>query len=176
MAEPLALYLNSIHELFNAPEFDPFSPHPRSISGMDSIIEHVKPAFHEQPFAVTIFLPAAQITAELPEQVQWAVQQFSEQKISTMNHELESLRWRGVRALRSGLGILGLFLLLAALAGQAAFLPPWLSTLLSEALTIIGSVSLWHPAEMLLFDWSPYWHAKRVYRLIAALHIEIKAG
>ena len=81
MAEPLTLYLDDIHHLFNAPEFDLFSAQPRKVSGIDSIIEHVKLVRHEAPFEVTIILPAAQITPELPEQVRWAVKQFSEQKI-----------------------------------------------------------------------------------------------
>lgn len=177
MAEALALYLEEIDHLFNAPTFDLHSEYPRSVSGMDSIIQHLQPSTRRQEkFSVTIYLPAEQMSPELPERVRGAVQQFAAQKIDAMEHELAVLRWNGLRSLRVGLGILALFLALAALVTRANMLPFWLTNLTSQALTIIGSVSLWHPAEVLLFDWVPLARQKRIYQFIAGLEIEVKAG
>jgi hypothetical protein len=169
MAEALALYLDEIDHLFNAPPFDLHSAHPRSISGIDSIIQHLQPSTRRQEkFTVIIYLPAEQIAPELTEQVRGAMQQFTAQKIDAMEHELA--------VLRVGLGILALFLALAALVTRANSLPFWLTNLTSQALTIIGSVSLWHPAEAILFDWVPLARQKRIYQFIATLDFEVKAG
>lgn len=176
MAEALTIYLDGIDHLFNAPSFDLHSAHPRSISGIDSIIQYLQPSTRRQEkFSVTIYLPAEQITPELPERVRGAVQQFTAQKIDAMEHELAVLHWSGLRSLRVGLGILALFLALAALVTRANSLPFWLTNLTSQALTIIGSVSLWHPAEALLFDWVPLARQKRIYRFIQTLAFEVKA-
>lgn len=176
MADALTLYLDDIDHLFNAPPFNLHSAYPRSISGMDSIIQYLQPSTRRQEkFDVIISLPAEQITPELPERVREVVHQYAAQKIDEMEHELAVLRWSGLRSLRVGLGILALFLALAALVTRFNTLPFWLTNLTSQALTIIGSVSLWHPAEALLFDWVPLARQKRIYSFIQTLAFEVKA-
>jgi hypothetical protein len=176
MPHEITLHLNDVHHLFNAPEFDLFSPHPRSVSGIESIMQELKPMRLQTGDALhtSIVLPPEQITPDLPQQIRAAVARYTEQKIREMDGELASLRTRGFRALRTGMLFLGACLLLGALAERAEFLPHWLSSFLYNGFTIIGWVSLWHPAEAVLFDWAPYWLDKRLYRRIAAMEIEIK--
>lgn len=174
MTDEITLHMDDIRHLFNAPEFDPFSPNARSASGIDTIIESLKPRQLTRSLRAVVVLPAPQVTPDLPDQVRAAVARFTQQKIDEMDHELASLRWRGLKALQSGLILLAVCLLLATLTDQAEFLPDRLRTFLGEGLTIVGWVSLWHPAETLLFDWWSPWREKRLYRFIKTMDFDVK--
>jgi len=172
----ITLYLDDIQHLFNAPGFDLSAAHPRTVSGIDTIFAHMRLHLKQHDFKATLILPSEQITPDLAERVHAGLRIYARQKIEQADQELASRHILGTRSLLYGIGFLAVCLLIAVLAQQATFLPNWLSGLISNAFTIIGSVSLWHPAESFLFDWFPPTRDKLIYSRVEKMDIEIKAA
>jgi hypothetical protein len=170
------LHLGDIRHLFNAPEFDPFTAHPRDTSGLDWILEELKTIPKPDSIKITLYLPAEQITPELHTQLHTAIQRYCEMKTEQAVQDLDALRRQGLRELGYGSLFLLICLGLAVFAQEASFLPEWLGGFLFNGFTVIGWVSLWHPTEILLFELTPSLREKQLYQLIAEMATEIKAG
>lgn len=175
MQQEYTIHLDDVRHLFNAPEFDPFAPHPRDTSVLDWMLEELKTIPKPDSIRTTLYLPAEQVTPELTAQIHSALRRYCDVKIEQAVQDLDSQRRQGLRQLGYGSLFLLICLGLAVFAEQAAFLPDWLSGFLFNGFTVIGWVSLWHPTEILLFDLTPSRRDKSLYALIANMEIEIKA-
>jgi hypothetical protein len=81
----------------------------------------------------------------------------------------------GWRSLWNGLLFLGLCVLLASLFASdvLSWIPGFLRTVLSEGLTVIGWVALWHPVEAFLYDPIPLRRENGVYRRLQQMDIAV---
>jgi len=43
--------------------------------------------------------------------------------------------------------------------------------IIGESFLIVGWVAMWQPAEILLYDWWPFWQDIRIYKYIADIVI-----
>lgn len=171
----ITLYLTDIHDLFNAPEFDPFTDQDYTSSGVEQIITELKPESLNRPIHTTIFLPPDALAESTDQVIGAAIRRYCGARIYEAENELASLRWRGLKALQIGLIFLAVCLLLSALFGSLMALPPFLQTFLGEGFLIAGWVGLWHPIELLLYEWWPHWRTKRLYERIQEMKITIRA-
>jgi hypothetical protein len=85
-----------------------------------------------------------------------------------------SLRWQAIKATQTGLLVLTLALLGAAAADGAESLPDTLRSLISESLIIAGWVSMWHPAELILYAWWTPWRQIRIYERIQQMEVSVE--
>ena len=170
----LTLQLADVHELFTPPEADPFDEQVRFDSGLDRLIDDLKPTALVRQTRTTLVLPAAQIEVGLEDKVQAAVERYCQHKIKQNRRELSSLRWKGLKALQNGLIFLAACLLLSTAAENAEFLPEFLRRFLSEGLLIVGWVSLWHPVEVLLYEWWPPSRENQLYNRLQQMIVIIK--
>jgi hypothetical protein len=53
------------------------------------------------------------------------------------------------------------------------FLPEFIRDTFREGFTIIGWVGLWHPVEMVLYDWIPIVRANAIYKFIITMEINV---
>jgi hypothetical protein len=174
MMKPYTLYLDDIDHLFNTPDFNPRSAHPRERSGLDALILKLQLQNQPYPDALIIYLPPEQITPDILELTRGAIQRYATMKIDEGGEELVRLRRSGLRGLAYGTAFLMVCLFIAYLGQVAPGLSPALSGFIYNGFTIIGWVSLWHPTEGLLFDWFEPWRDRRLYRVIELMEIEIK--
>ena len=170
----VTLHLNDIHQLFVAPEFDPFEPDAVAQSGMDQLVDALKPSGLRDRLEAVVILPAEEVTADVAERIHSAVTRYCRFQIDENRRELASLRWQGVKSLQTGVIFLALCLLLSASIDGAEALPGTLRRLGSEGFLIAGWVSMWHPAELLLYAWWPYWRQMRVYEHIMGMDISVQ--
>lgn len=171
--QEFTLHLKDIYDLFTAPDYDPFGVHALDKSGLNYLAEQLKPRRLNHDLRLVIRLPGAIDTDLLP-RVQTAVARYTAARIHENRVELVSLRMQGFKALQTGLLFLGIMLFLSAAAGSAEFLAEGLRALFAEGFLIAGWVSIWHPAELLLYAWWPHWRAIRVYEKLHDMELVIE--
>jgi hypothetical protein len=157
------------------PDYDPFDATAREQSGMNELVEALKPTGLRDPLHTVLTLPANQVDAALADRVREAVTRYCRARIAENRNELASLRWQGLKSLQTGVLFLGLCLFLSAAVDGAEVIPDSLRRLGSEGFLIAGWVSMWHPAELLLYAWWPYWRQIRVYQHIMNMEMSVLA-
>jgi hypothetical protein len=170
----LILQLADVQELFAPPDFDPFDRQARFDSGIDRLIDDLKPTALIRKVRTTIVLPADRIEAGLENKIRGALERYCQHKIRQNQRELSSLRWKGVKALQNGLIFLAACLLLSTAAENGEFLPEFLRRFLGEGLLIVGWVSLWHPVEVLLYEWWSPSRENQLYNRLRQMDLIIK--
>lgn len=171
----ITLKLDRIKHLFQEPEFDPFVAQQDYSSGLDQIINELKPTSLSCKVRTTILLPEEGLADNLEQLTTEALQRYCTAKIEHITQDLASLRGQGIRALQRGLLFLALCLLLSSLFDGLENFPGLIRRFLSEGFLIAGWVSLWHPIELLLYEWGPYWRQKRIYKLIQDMELKVTA-
>ena len=167
--------LDDITHLFVAPDFDPFAAQAIYVSGIDLLITALRSKTLRKKTRVILLLPPDQISAGLEPKLQQAMNRYCAFKIQGDKSELASTLWQGTKALQSGVVFLAVCLTLAALIDQPSVLPTYLTTILSEGLTIVGWVSLWRPVELLLYEWWPTWRDRQIYQHITRADLVIRS-
>ena len=168
------LHLDNLGQFFSVPEPDPFVPHARFDPGIDTIIGELKPKALIRQVRTTIVLPPNQIKPDAETQLREALVQYCRHRIRQNRQDLISLRWQGIKALQNGLIFLGTCLLLSTLFENAEALQDWVRRLGSEGFLIAGWVSLWHPIEILLYEWWPFSRQIHMHESIMRMEIIFK--
>lgn len=172
-AYEVTLHLTDIRHLFTPPELDPLHGQVQTSSGMEQIMNELKPRSLARPVRTTIYLPKGRIPAQLPQECRRAVRAYCTVQIQQITNELASLRWQGLKALQSGIVFLAVCLLLSTLFDASTAMPDFLRRILGEGLLIVGWVSLWHPVELLLYEWWPHWRDRQLHERLRDMELEI---
>lgn len=169
----ITVKLDNIRHLFQKPEFDPFIVQNSSSSGIDQIVSKLKPKSLTRKVRTTILLPAHELSENVEQLTSEALHRYCSAKIDRIANDLASLRGQGIRALQRGLVFLAVCLVVSTLFDGLENLPGLLRRFLSEGFLIAGWVSLWHPIELLLYDWGPYWRKKQIYERIEDMELKV---
>lgn len=152
----ITLNLNDIRYLFQAPTPDPNLGRYSEDSGIDVIINELEPRSLRRPVHTTIVLPSDRIKPDMEADTLEAVRRYCDVQIRWVENEQTAVRRHGLRTLQTGLIFLAACLFLSAFFSRVGVLPDFLQTFLVEGFIIVGWVSLWHPVEILLYDWWPH--------------------
>jgi hypothetical protein len=174
MSQSYTLYLDDLSHLFNTPELDLRSAHPRETSGLEALFLQLQLQNQPYPDKLIICLPAEQIAPELTPKVKVAMDRYMDMKIEESAQQLVLLRRRGLRSLVYGITFLAICLVIAYIGANATWMPPWLGGFIYNGFSIIGWVSLWHPTEELLFNWYEPWRDRRLSRYVKTMALEIQ--
>ena len=167
----VTLHLDNLAQFFAVPEPDPFDPRARFASGLETIVNELKPKALIRKVRTTIALPSDQITPDAAARLREAVTRYCQYHIRQHRQDLISLRWQGIKALQNGAIFLGACLLLSTLFENAEILPEWLRRFGGEGFLIAGWVSLWHPIVILLYEWWPLSRQIHIYESIMRMDI-----
>jgi hypothetical protein len=170
----ITLRLDDIQHLFLAPELNPLAGQFRFISGMEEIVNELKPNPLGPQVHVTVWLPPDHFSDNIEQTAQEAIRKYCDARIHQITNELASLRRQGFKALQTGLIFLAGCLLLSTLFGQMETLPNFLRMFLREGFVIAGWVSLWQPTTILLFDWWTPQRDKRIYACLKDMELKIR--
>ncbi len=152
----ITLHLDNRAQFLAVSGPDPFDPRARFDSGLETVLSELKPTALIKKVRTTIVLPRDQITPDAEAQLRVAVTRYCQHHVTQTQRELISLRWQGLKALRNGLIFLSICLLLSTFFENAESLQEWLRRFAGEGFLIAGRVSLWHPIEILLYEWWPF--------------------
>lgn len=159
------LKLEDIRRLFVAPARDPFSAGGMAKPGIETLLDSLGSGPPRGGDSVRIELPPGKLEEARRMDPAGAVRRYCRSRIEECEGELAAMRRDGRRALWIGFGMITVCLTLAAAAGEASWMPRF-GKVCAESLTVLGWVSIWHPAEMLLFD---RWPLRRAIRALAVL-------
>ena len=171
----MTLRLDNLEQFFTVPEPDPFDPQARFETGLETILGELKSAALVRKVRTSIMLPPDQISLENESKLREALARYCRHHIYQIRQDLISLRWQGIKALQYGVVFLGLCLVLSTVFASAEVLPEWLRRFGGEGFLIAGWVSLWHPIEILLYEWWPLSRQIRIYESILNMEIIFKA-
>lgn len=192
--EQIVLPLRDLHDLFAAPEFDPFAEtfsSDRAATdaledtrseveelyepGLDYLLSRLRGSRLARRGRLVLRLPPGKLEPDLEGQVRRAIVRYCRHQILDTKRTLNELLWTGLKALQVGVLFLTVCLVLAAAIARWNAAPGSLGDFLTQGLTIVGWVSLWRPVEIFLYEWWPLWRAVRVYDYIARMDITIQA-
>jgi hypothetical protein len=169
------LRLADINHLFHQPEADPFAGAYDELSGMQQILEELEIIQSERPLRATIVLPRSQVNDHTAQLCQAAITRYCDARIRVVHKEVISLRKQGFASLRKGLVFLAIMMILSTVFNLTPWMPEWAKGLFGEGFLIAGWVGLWHPTELLLYEWLPHRRDKVQYQRIRAMPVTVVA-
>jgi hypothetical protein len=186
MANPsprdIVIRLESIDQLFNAPDVNPFSEEEVDVLGEPALLRAVRRLLSHRirnwdGVRLVLELPADQITPGLEQQTEQALRRYSNAKIEDNHLTIRLGRTRSLIGLGMVTGIsivvLGIaYLLFNTIWAGAA---QGVKTLVAASISVFVWVILWDPMEKLLFDWVQPHMENTILRRIQTLDIVIRS-
>ncbi|SHF90142.1 hypothetical protein SAMN02745157_3029 [Kaistia soli DSM 19436] len=170
-----ALYLTDVHHFFEAPALDPFKGDSISESGIDQLMDTMKARPRGAPKLqrIVLHLPPEDITPDLTARLKTAITTYCNVQKRLSRQRVRETRIEGQRALRIGFIAWAVCLLLSTLSEKLFSTYSMQGRLFGEGFLIAGWVSLWRPAELLLYDWWPFAREVKLYERIKAMDLAI---
>lgn len=180
-ARDIIIRLDSIDQLFNAPDLDPFSEEEVDVLGEPALLRAVRRLLAQrirnwEGMRLVLELPADQITPELEGQTQAALQRYSDAKVEDNHLTIRLSRTRSL----IGLGMVTIISFVVIGIAYLLFSTVWagtsdgVKTLVAACISVFVWVILWDPMEKLLFDWVQPHMENRILRRIPSLDIVIR--
>jgi hypothetical protein len=177
----LKFRLESIDQLFNAPDINPFSEEEVDVMGEPALLRAVKRLLAHNvknwdEMQLVLELPADQITPDLAKKTKEAISRYStakieENRIMIRLSRIRSLIGVGIVTLIS-LVIIGLFIFLFSTVFAKA--SDEVKTLVAACTSVFVWVAIWDPMEKLLFDWVQPHRENNILRKLTGLDIVIR--
>ena len=167
------LDLSDPRELFQPPEVDPLGGQPHGESGIERILNRIRPK-RDRPVRATLRLPAVAWAPDLEARVRAGLQQYSDIRIGQVTHDIASLKQEGLATLWRGMLFLALCMLGSRILGEPRFLPDIVARFLDEGLIIAGWVALWYPLDALLYQHWPLKRERRLYERLRAMDLKFE--
>ena len=180
--QDVVLKLNSIDELFNAPDVNPFTENEIDVLGEAALLHAARQMLgrrirHWHEARLVIQLPPDQITPDLQAQTHGAVRRFCTAKIADNQLTIRLSRVRSAIGLAVvtiiSIAVMGIAWLLfkTILAAQAN---STIAALVVASISVFVWVILWDPMEKLIFDWVSPALENRVLRGVMNMDLVIE--
>jgi hypothetical protein len=180
-ARDIVIRLDSIDQLFNAPDINPFSEEEVDVLGEPALLRAVRRLLAHrirnwEEMRLILELPADQITPGLEQKTEQALRRYSDAKIEDNHLTIRLSRTRSL----IGLGLVTIIAIvvlgLAYLLFNTVFAgaPDSVKTLVAASISVFVWVILWDPMEKLLFDWVQPHMENNILRRISTLDIIIR--
>ena len=177
----IVIRLDSIDQLFNAPDIDPFSDEEVDVLGEPAVLRAVRRLqAHRiknwEGMKLVLELPADQITPGLEQQTEAALRRFSAAKIE--DNRL-TMRLSRVRSL-IGLGIVTAISLVVIALTFLLFtyvftsVSDVVSGFVAASVSVFVWVIMWNPMDQLLFNWVQPHMENNILRKLTGLDIVIQ--
>ena len=180
-ARDIVIRLESIEQLFNAPDINPFSEEEVDVLGEPALLRAVRRLLAHrvrnwEGMRLVLELPADQITPGLEQQTQDALRRYSDAKIEDNHLTIRLSRTRSLLGLGMvtviSIVVMGLAYLLFNTVFATA--PDSVKTLIAASISVFVWVILWDPMEKLLFDWVQPHMENSILRRIPMLDVVIR--
>ena len=169
----ITLQLNRLDDLFNETAFSSERLDLQSGPGIEHIVNQLRLRRNQEVERLVMRLTAEMVTPERQQQAARALQKFCLMNATKNYLEAKLIRRSGWQALQIGLIALAVLLALSASVGHLKPLPLILNSFLSNGFMIVGWVVLWHPVEMLLYDWVAPYRLAKIYEHISRMELEL---
>lgn len=178
----IIIRLDTIDQLFNAPDINPFSKEEVDVLGEPALLRAIRRllAHREKNWEGKKFvleLPADQITPGLEQETKQALGRYSAAKIEDNHLKIHLSRIRSL----TGLAIVTLISILLIALTYYLFTNVFprasdtVKGVVAACVSVFAWVSIWGPMEKLMFDWVQPHRENNILRKIPALDIVIRA-
>ena len=179
--QPIVLRVDSVEQIFNAPDVNPFAAGEGNILGeaaLDRLLlqQQVQPRRDLTTLPLVVELPADQITPDLELQLAAAIQRYCAARIEDNLLHIRHSRLQHSVGLAVVVGVVVAAILLVAVLVTVVFtgLSALAQGMIAGALCVFSWVIVWDPLEALLFDWVEPTRANRVFAQIQQMRVAVQ--
>ena len=168
----IEIHLRDISQLFNSMDPSPFHEKDLDHDAEEFIVSWVQEYHRHDPVSLAIHLEQCPQARELKHQVEHAVHNYFGYRAKLNRLEFKRLMKQG----RLSLAI-GLFFLAACLLSSeviSALASGTLPKLMTESLMIAGTVAMWRPMEIYLYEWWPLRRRGQLFEKMSRMQVEIE--
>jgi hypothetical protein len=161
------LRLMRVHDMFEMPQTDLFSEHRNFLTGIDFCLSELRSRQSRRPVRLEIQLPADQIDDGVAARLSRTLRRYCEHRIRYNRRETQAQRVGGVSALRIGLPVSALGLVLTAVASTIEPANSAANLVTDHLGWVLAWIGLWFPLDQFLFNPLAYGRESRVLRLLS---------
>jgi hypothetical protein len=179
--QDIVIRLDTIDQLFNAPDINPFSDEEVDVLGEPALLRAVRRLQAHRirnwdGVKLILQLPADQITPGLEARTQAALQRYSVAKIEDNKLQIRLTRVRSLIGLGMVTLIAVVVIALAVLLFNRVFVDASDTArgIVAASISVFVWVILWLPMERLLFDWVPPHLENNILRRLQDIDIDIR--
>jgi hypothetical protein len=162
----IELRLMRAHDMFEMPQTDLFSEYRNFLTGVDFCISELRARRSWQPVRLEIHLPPEHIDEGVTERMVRTLRRYCDHRIRYTRREVRAQRVGGVSALRIGVPVCTLGLLLTGLATTIHPADGAAHVVTDHLGWVLAWIGLWFPLDQFLFFPLAYGRESRVLRLL----------
>lgn len=162
----IELRLMRAHEMFEMPQTDLFSEYRNFLTGVDFCISELRARRSWRPVRLEIHLPPEQIDQGLTERVARTLRRYCEHRMRYNRREMRAQRIGGLSALRIGVPVSALGLVLTAVATTIRPTGGVAQVITDHLGWVLAWIGLWFPLDQFLFSPLAYGRDSRVLHLL----------
>jgi hypothetical protein len=160
-------------DMFEMPQTDVFSEYRNFLTGVDFCLSALRGSLSRRPVRLEIQLPAAEISDGLDERLARTLRRYCKHRLRYNRWESRALRLGGISALRLGVPVTALGLVLTVLATGMRPAGGAASVITDHVGWVLAWIGLWFPLDEFLFYPLGYGRESRVLRLLAEATITL---
>lgn len=169
----IELRLVRAHDMFEMPQTDLFSEYRNFLTGIDFCISELRGRVSRRPVRLEISLPVSEIDDGLPARMERTLRRYCDHRMRYNRHESEGNRLSGVSALRVGLPIAVIGLIVTAFSAHIEPDTDPLKLVTDHLGWVLAWLGLWFPLDQFLFFPLTYGRENRVLRLLREAEIVV---
>ncbi len=161
------------HEMFEMPSTDLFSEYRNFQTGIDYCISELRSRRSWRPVRLEILLPPEEIGGEVTERLARTLRRYCDHRIRYNARESRAVRVGGVSALRIGVPVTALGLVLTAVATTIRPSGGVAQVIIDHLGWVLAWIGLWFPLDEFLFYPLGYGRETRVLRLLSDAEVAV---
>lgn len=170
----IELRLMRAHDMFEMPQTDLFSEYRNFLTGVDFCISELRSRRSgRRPIRLEIRLPPEEIDDDLGERLSRTLRRYCNHRIRYNLREGRAQRFEGISALRVGVPVCALGLVLVAVATAIRPSNGAAQLIVDHLGWVLAWLGLWFPLDQFLFNQLAYGRENRVLALLADAELRI---
>ena len=163
----IELRLTRPNDMFEMPQTDVFSEYRNFLTGVDFCLSALRGSLSRRPVRLQIELPAEEINAGLDDRMARTLRRYCKHRLRYNRWESRALRLGGISALRIGVPVTALGLILTVLATGMRPAGGAANVITDHVGWVLAWIGLWFPLDEFLFYPLSYGRESRVLRLLS---------
>lgn len=163
----IELRLTRPNDMFEMPQTDVFSEYRNFLTGVDFCLSALRGSLSRRPVRLQIQLPAEEINAGLDDRMARTLRRYCKHRLRYNRWESRALRLGGISALRIGVPVTALGLILTVLATGMRPAGGAANVITDHVGWVLAWIGLWFPLDEFLFYPLSYGRESRVLRLLS---------
>jgi hypothetical protein len=169
----IELRLMRPHDMFEMPQADLFSEYRNFLTGIDFCISELRGRASRRPVRLEINLPVSQIDDDLSTRMERTMRRYCDHRMRYNLHEGRANRLSGVSALRVGLPIAVIGLIMTAFSAHIEPDTDPVKLVTDHLGWVLAWLGLWFPLDSFVFFPLTYGRENRVLRLLRDAEINV---